>query len=267
MPDNEILMKAIENLNFEHFGEQHSGCPLLILHGFFASARNWRSIAKQLATHRPVYVLDMRNHGLSPHHPVMDYPTMTADVLAFMDKQHITQAALLGHSMGGKIAMWFALHHPQRIQSLIIVDIAPVSYEHSFDTTVQALRDLPLDSFNNRKQMEEWLAPAIADLTYRQFLLQNLQLADGHYSWRVNLDYFQHNAPYIVAFPETAPGPQYQHPALFLAGEHSPYIRAEAVYRLFPQAQIQEIPGTGHWLHVDAPQEFVQRVESWLAET
>jgi pimeloyl-ACP methyl ester carboxylesterase len=259
-------MQVIENLVFEQFGEQHSGCPLLILHGFFASSRNWRAIAKRLANHRRVYVLDMRNHGGSPHNPLMDYPNMAADVLAFMDKQHVSKADLLGHSMGGKIAMWFALHYPQRLGALIVVDIAPVSYQHSFDPTIQALRDLPLNNFSNRKQMEEWLAPAIADLNYRQFLLQNLLFVDGAYHWRVNLDYFQDNAPNIVAFPPVPANAFYPNPALFLAGEHSRYIQPEAVLPLFPAAKIIEMAGCGHWLHVDAPQLFIEQVENWLKD-
>ena len=254
----------MKNLAFEEFGEQHSGNPLLILHGFFASSRNWRAIARQLAHHRRVLVLDMRNHGNSPHDPVMDYPSMTADVLAVLDKLHIEKADILGHSMGGKIAMWFALRYPQRLGALIVVDIAPVSYQHSFDPTILALKNLPLNDFSNRKQMEEWLAPAIADLNYRQFLLQNLVFANGSYSWRVNLDYFQRNAPNIVAFPQTQTGEYYPRPALFLAGEHSRYIQSEAVLQLFPAAEIQEVPGAGHWLHVDAPQVFMAQVERWL---
>ena len=256
-------MNTVE-MAFESFGEQHDGCPLIILHGFFASSRNWRSIARQLAVHCRVYVLDMRNHGESPHHQHMDYPSMAADVLKFMDGQQIETAHLLGHSMGGKIAMWFALQYPQRLEQLIVVDIAPVSYQHSFDQTINALKDLPLSELSNRKQAEEWLSAAISDLSYRQFLLQNLLFEAGEYRWRVNLDYFHGNARYIVEFPEPVALAVYARPALFLAGEHSQYISPDAVYRLFPQAVIKEIADAGHWLHVDAPQLFYQEVCDWL---
>lgn len=257
-------MQAMDNLVFEAFGEQHDGCPLLILHGFFASSRNWRSIARALAAHRRVYVPDMRNHGASPHDPLMDYPSMAADLLAFMDRQQIEKVDLLGHSMGGKVAMWFALNFPHRVQSLIVADIAPVSYQHSFETTIQALMDLPLADFSNRKQMEEWLAPAIPDLNYRQFLLQNLAFSGGRYDWRINLAFFRRNAPQIVAFPQVGPAVGYSRSALFLAGEHSQYVRPEAVFSLFPKAEIQKIAGCGHWLHVDAPQSFVEKTGNWL---
>lgn len=257
-------MKPVE-LAFDVFGEQHAGTPLLILHGFFASSRNWRSIARQLAANRRVYALDMRNHGTSPHAERMDYPAMAADVLAFMDTWGIEKAHLLGHSMGGKIAMWFALHHQQRVEKLMVADIAPVSYTHCFDNTVNALKGLPLAELGNRKQAEEWLAATIPDLNYRQFLLQNLLLQDGVYRWRVNLEFFENNAHHIVAFPELGEGLVYHQPVLFLSGETSAYIRGDEIYRLFPQARISEIAGTGHWLHVDAPEPFCREVGDWLS--
>ena len=251
-------------LEFESFGEQHADCPLIILHGFFASARNWRSIARQLSVERRVYVLDVRNHGNSAHCARMDYPSMAADLGEFMDSQQIKTADLLGHSMGGKIAMWFALQHPHRVDKLIVADISPVSYSHNFDRTAMALKALPLATLSNRKQAEEWLTPEIPDQNYRQFLLQNLLLVDGNYRWRINLEYFHRNAHFIVEFPETTCVAAYSHPVLFLAGEHSMYIHREAIYALFPEAVISEIPGTGHWLHVDAPQVFCQQVAEWL---
>lgn len=256
-------MQTVE-LAFECYGEQHLGCPLIILHGFFASSRNWRSIARQLAGKYRVYVPDLRNHGGSPHDENMDYPVMAADLKAFMDKLQIETAHILGHSMGGKIAMWFAVHHPQRVEKLIVADIAPFSYNHSFDQTINALRNLPIGDFNNRKQAERWLMLAIPDLNYRQFLLQNLLLQNGLFHWRINLDFFQNNAHYIVGFPDFAGIEPYHKPALFLAGEHSQYVSPEAVYSLFPKAAIREIAGTGHWLHVDAPELFCQAVDDWL---
>jgi len=193
-------------LAFESFGEA-VGAPLIILHGFLASSRNWRSIAKQLAEHHQVYVLDMRNHGVSPHHQSMNYPVMAADLLRFMDGQGIEKAHVLGHSMGGKIAMWFAAHHASRVASLMVADISPVSYDHSFDAMIQALRQLPIDALDNRKQAELFLADAIPDMSFRQFLLQNLLLKDGRYYWRINLDIILKTAHNIVGFPEIDSAP------------------------------------------------------------
>ncbi|MGD0958568.1 MAG: alpha/beta fold hydrolase [Methylomonas sp.] len=204
-------------LAYEHYGEQHSGCPLIILHGFFGSSRNWRAIAQRLAADYPVYVLDMRNHGLSPHAPEMDYPSMAEDLAFFMERLNLSRAHILGHSMGGKIAMWFALQQPERVENLLIADISPVSYAHSFENLIQALKNLPLHELGNRKQADIWLEPYISESPYRQFLLQNLAFQDGNYYWRVNLDYFLDNAGFIAAFPELENIQPYPKPVLFLA--------------------------------------------------
>lgn len=255
-------MNGIE-LVFEAFGNPDA-TPLIILHGFFASSRNWRQVAEKLAVNHRVYVLDMRNHGASSHHPVMDYPAMAADLLRFIDRQGLAKVSLLGHSMGGKIAMWFALNHPGRVNKLIIADIAPVSYRHSFDNLIEALKALPLAEITNRKQAEERLAPAIPELSYRQFLLQNLVLNEGAYSWRVDLDIFQRTAPAIIAFPDAAGLPPFVGDALFLAGGDSGYVKPEDISALFPQATLSVIAGAGHWLHVQQPVAFIERVERFL---
>ena len=192
-------MEAVE-LAFDELGSPDD-TPIIILHGFFASSRNWRQVAEKLAARFHVYAPDMRNHGASPHHPIMDYPSMAADLLLFMDAQGLTTASLLGHSMGGKVAMWFALNHPDRMDKLIVADIAPISYTHCFNNLIQALKALPLHEISNRKQAELLLASHIPELGYRQFLLQNLVLKDGAYCWRIDLDIFLLMAPNISAFP------------------------------------------------------------------
>lgn len=256
-------MTSVE-LAFESHGEP-GDTPLLIVHGFLAASRNWRTVAKQLAARHHVYALDMRNHGGSPHAELLDYPSMAADLYAFMDSRGIAAAHLLGHSMGGKVAMWFAMHYPERVANLIVADIAPVGYQHSFDALVDALSRLPVDSIGNRKQAEEALAEAIPDLAYRQFLLQNLLLKDGAYYWRINLDIIQKNAHHIVGFPDVGLA-TFAKPALFIGGANSKYIDEQAVYRFFPQARISEIPNTGHWLYVEAPDAFCRMVDDWLLD-
>lgn len=251
------------DLAYESFGEPNAS-PLIILHGFLASSRNWRTIAKRLAETHHVLVLDMRNHGVSPHAEHMDYPVMAHDILSFMDKMSLQKAHLLGHSMGGKIAMWFALHYPQRLGKLIVADISPVTYQHSFDPVVHALKALPLNELANRKHAEQFLAEAIPDVSFRQFLLQNLLLKNGQYYWRINLDIIQKTAHHIVGFPEPIQ-PIYAQKALFIAGEHSAYIQPESVIEHFPEAEIIQIADTGHWLYVQAPDEFCRVVETWMA--
>jgi len=255
-------MVAVE-LAFEELGNP-GDAPLIILHGFFASSRNWRQVAEKLAVKFHVYVLDMRNHGASPHHPVMDYPSMAADLFLFMENRGMTTVSLLGHSMGGKVAMWFALNHPERMDKLIVADIAPVSYTHCFNNLIQALKALPLHEISNRKQAELLLASAIPELNYRQFLLQNLVLKDGAYCWRIDLDIFYQMAPNIIAFPSVEQLTPFTGKTLFLAGEDSGYVKAEEVKTLFPEATLSVIANAGHWLHVQQPGVFIEWVEKFL---
>ncbi|MGR9101268.1 MAG: alpha/beta fold hydrolase, partial [Gammaproteobacteria bacterium] len=165
-------MKTIEMV-YDEFGEPDSP-PLIILHGFFASARNWRFIAGGLSKKFHVYTPDLRNHGASPHAPEMDYPAMAGDLDAFLENRGLEKASLLGHSMGGKAAMWFALNFPDRVEKLVVADIAPVGYRHSFDGIIRALKDLRLEDIGNRRQAEAALAASIPTESFRQFLLQNL---------------------------------------------------------------------------------------------
>jgi pimeloyl-ACP methyl ester carboxylesterase len=253
------------NMSFEEFGNSNNP-PLIILHGFFASSRNWRTVAEKLAMQFHVYVLDLRNHGASFHHPVMDYPTMAADLLAFIKQQGLATVSLLGHSMGGKVAMWFALNHPDSVHKLMVVDIAPVSYTHCFNAIIGALQALPLAQISNRKQADDFLATAIPELSYRQFLLQNLVLVNGAYCWRVELDIFYHAAPAIIGFPDTEVIAPFIGKALFIAGEQSNYVKAEDMLPLFPIATLSVIAGAGHWLHVQQPEVFISRVVDFLMQ-
>ncbi|MCX7094334.1 MAG: alpha/beta fold hydrolase [Methylobacter sp.] len=255
-------METVE-LAFEQLGSPDNS-PLIILHGFFASSRNWRQIAQRLSARFHVYVPDMRNHGASPHHPVMDYPSMAADLLGFIDRRGLTTANLLGHSMGGKIAMWLALTHPDRVNKLIVADIAPVSYTHSFDNVVLPLKALPLAEIGNRKQAETLLAPQIPNLSYRQFLLQNLILQDGHYGWRLDLDVFQRMAPNIAAFPNADHLAPFTGKALFIAGGDSDLVKPEDTRLLFPGAAFSTLANAGHWLHVQQPGAFTALAEDFL---
>lgn len=258
------MIKAI-SLEFEQYGEPLSPA-LLILHGFFASSRNWRQIAKKLAENHHVYLLDMRNHGNSAHDPIMDYPSMAADIALFLDSQQLGSANILGHSMGGKAAMWLALIQPERINKLIIADIAPVSYRHSFDNLIQALKQLPLKQLANRKQADTLLSNAIPESGFRQFLLQNLILKEGKYCWRIDLNIFAQTADNIIAFPDASALSVYTDRVLFLAGETSSYIEQHSVIKLFPKAVIKTIAKAGHWLHAEQPDKFCDEVNIFLAE-
>jgi pimeloyl-ACP methyl ester carboxylesterase len=238
-------MNNNQPLFYEEYGEVSSP-PLIILHGFFASARNWRQIAKKLAEYHHIYILDMRNHGQSPHNSLMDYPTMAEDIVQFLKSKEIRRANIIGHSMGGKVAMYLALNNPDIINKLIVADISPTSYQHSFDEIIQALKSIPLAEINNRKQADDFLSGAIPELSFRQFLLQNLVLNEGHYQWRINLDFFAANADNIIAFPAINSFNPYLDKVLFLGGGNSKYIKEDDVYSLFPNADIQKIENAGH---------------------
>jgi esterase len=254
-------METVE-LDFEEFGSPDLA-PLIILHGFFASARNWRQIAERLSGHFHVYALNLRNHGSSPHVALMDYPSMAADLKRFVDSEGLTSVSLLGHSMGGKVAMWFALNHPGYINKLMVADIAPVSYTHCFNATIKALITLPLNEISNRKQAEMRLADAIPELSYRQFLLQNLVLKKEGYGWRIDLAIFYRMAPNIVAFPNADQLAPFLGKTLFIAGANSGYIKPESIPPLFPEAKLSTIANAGHWLHAQQPDAFLKVVENF----
>ena len=249
-----------------YFKESGQGKPLILLHGLFGSSDNWYYIAQKLAIKFHVFALDQRNHGQSPHSMEMDYPSMAGDVAELMAAQHITSAVVLGHSMGGKTAMQFALQFPDRVEKLIVADMAPRGYEMMHDKIFAALLELDLPAFGARQQMEEVLAPAIPSLTLRRFLLKNLgRDAQGKFFWKINLrgladNYARLRAPLITTVPFTKP-------TLFIRGGKSDFITAAdetRIRELFPAAQILTMPKAGHWLHADQPEEFGRLVLEFI---
>jgi len=246
-------------LNFKEYG---AGRPLVILHGLFGSSDNWGGIAPKLADQFHIFTLDLRNHGQSPHSDEMSYPIMARDVVEFLDGLELERAAVLGHSMGGKVAMQLALDFPDRVERLVVADIAPRAYAPEYEAYFSAMLALDLKKFKSRLQMEEALAPAVPDLVIRRFLLKNLgHNPDGSYFWKINLPGIHKNYPHICDAIESMKS--YGRPALFLSGGKSNYV-SEAdhaqILKLFPKAQFQTIPQAGHWMHADAPEEFVSCV-------
>ncbi len=238
-------------LHFESFGEGESA--YVFLHGFLGSLDNWRTLAKQLNLPGRTYLVDARNHGRSPHAAEHTYPAMAADILELLDSEKLSQAHLLGHSMGGKIAMQVAFTAPSRVASLVVVDIAPRAYEGGHEGILQALSAVDL-RVDRREAVEAQLVSAIPEWSIRQFLLKSLaRSAEGQFFWRFNLPVLV--ASYKAILAEVS-GPPYGGPTLFLRGENSPYLRPEdeeAIRRLFPNAQFYTIPRAGHWVHVDNP--------------
>ncbi|MEN8261630.1 MAG: alpha/beta fold hydrolase [Pseudomonadota bacterium] len=240
---------------------------MTILHGLFGSGRNWNVIARRLSEQARVWVPDLRNHGASPHSEPMTYPAMAADVRALLDEQGIERSDMIGHSMGGKAAMWLALTEPERVNKLVVVDIAPVRYAHSFRNIIRTLRRLPLDHVTGRADADGWLAQHIPELALRQFLLQNLIRRENRSLWRINLDGIERALPALMAFPEAGRVRPFHGKVLFVAGGRSNYILPEhtvVIRRLFPHACIERLPDAGHWLHSEQPEQFMNVVQAFL---
>jgi len=197
----------------------------------------------------------------------MTYPVMAADVRTLLDKQGIKRSDLIGHSMGGKAAMWLALTEPERVNRLVVVDIAPVRYDHSLQDIVQILRRLPLDHVTRREEADDWLAQHIPEPALCQFLLKNLIWRGNRYTWRINLATIENAMPDLMAFPAVDRVRPFQGRALFIAGKRSSYVLREhhtAIERLFPRASIEQLPDAGHWLHSEQPEQFLAIVQRFL---
>ncbi|GAB4355325.1 MAG: alpha/beta fold hydrolase [Gammaproteobacteria bacterium] len=245
------------------------GPPLVILHGLFGSGRNWATLSRKLGEHFRVWSVDLRNHGDSPHSGEMGYPAMAADLLALFERERFGQIPIIGHSMGGKVAMWFALNHPDRVAKLLVVDIAPVAYAHEYESLIDAMQRVDLARVKRRDEVDAQLREAVPEVGVRQFLLTNLVSREGRFRWRINLPAIAENLPSIIGFPHVAEGGSFRGPTLFLGGERSPYIRPEhhsAIRALFPAAKIRMLPDTGHWVHAERPGEFLQIAQSFLSE-
>jgi esterase len=240
---------------------------LVLVHGLFGSGTNWHGIARRLEARFHVIAPDLRNHGSSPHHADMDYPAMAADLLQLLDQQGLERVHWVGHSMGAKAAMWLALNHPQRVQSLVAVDMAPIRYTHGFGAFLDALEALPLDRLGGRADADTNLAAHFESTALRGYLLQNLVKKQGRWCWRINLAALRRNMDQIVGFPPLRADHQFLGNSLFVYGGRSDYLGpegVEAIRRLFPYARMRLIPEAGHWVYSDAPGAFVDVLESFL---
>ncbi|MGE5475320.1 MAG: alpha/beta fold hydrolase [Bacteroidales bacterium] len=249
--------------------EAGAGKPLVILHGLLGSSRNWGGIATKLGESHRVLAVDMPNHGASPWTEVMDYPSMAREVGRFIEEHVGGPAAVVGHSMGGKAAMTLALTRPELVERLVVVDIAPVSYTHTFAPYIKAMRAAPLGTAERRADIEQAMAGLIPDPRVRAFLMQNLEGGAGGYRWRANLAVLGAAMDDILAFPHFADGTHYDGRTLFLHGAESDYVlpaHEDLIQALFPQARFQAVEGANHWVHADKPAEFVAAVARFLAE-
>jgi pimeloyl-ACP methyl ester carboxylesterase len=251
-------------LNFKSFG---SGPALIILHGLFGSLDNWQGLAKQYAEHFSVFIVDQRNHGKSPHTDSrFTYGQLAADLREFMEQQGMYTASIIGHSMGGKTAMQFAVEHEYMVEKLVVADMGIAPNGHRHQDIIDTLVAFPFDAIQERKLADEWLATRIPDFGVRQFLLKNLdRRADKGFEWKFNLEVLHRDYAHIL---EGIASPQaIDVPTLFIRGGKSDYVLDadfDAIRKVFSHASFDTIAGAGHWLHAEQPQAFFEKTIAFL---
>lgn len=241
------------------------GQVIVLIHGLFGSYENLGVIARALAGQWQVVNLDMRNHGRSDWHDTMSYALMAEDVKDTLDHLGLDQVILLGHSMGGKIAMEFALRYPDRVNKLILADISPVQNRPRHLEILSALDGVDLNNLQSRQQADQQLALSITETGVRQFLLKSLYKEDDHFRWRFNIKALIANYQQLLEAPPSK-GP-YTGPVLFIKGAESDYLLPEhqsLIQQLFPHSKAKVIMGTGHWLHAEKPVAFAKIVTDFL---
>lgn len=261
---------ATVDLHFIDMPADHAAedsTPLVVIHGLLGSADNWRSHLKVWQRSRRVIALDLRNHGRSPHAEGMQYATMAADVLALLDKLSIQRAHVLGHSMGGKVAISLACLAPERVASLIVADIAPVAYQHGHDDVFAALDNVREGQPTNRREADDLIAQHVDSRPTRLFLATNLVRNDDNVmALRIGLDQIKRGYSDIIGVPD---GEQpYEGPALVLRGSESHYVADDmlpALREVMPRARVVTLKNAGHWLHADQPEAFQQAVDVFVS--
>jgi pimeloyl-ACP methyl ester carboxylesterase len=270
-----------ERLSARTLGE--TGPRVVFVHGLFGQGKNWTTIAKGLADDHRVTLLDLPNHGHSPWTDRVDYLDMAETVAAELERLG-DPVTLVGHSMGGKVAMTLALRRPELLRALVVVDIAPVEYPLSGGRTddpdeeatpfagfIAGMRALDLDSLRNRNDADEALRSAVPSRMVRSFLLQSLVREgtgeDGGWRWRLNLELLERDLGELRGFPQPPPGAHYDGPVLWVAGANSSYVLAEDRTRmdaLFPTTRLVRIKNAGHWVHSEQPEVFLETLRRFL---
>ncbi|EPJ49826.1 MAG: alpha/beta superfamily hydrolase [Osedax symbiont Rs2] len=249
-----------------HYQISGDGPPLIILHGLFGTLENWGSQVTALSQHYTVISVDLRNHGRSPHCDAMNYTLMAADVIELMDLLSFNSSAIIGHSMGGKVAMQIALNYPHAVTQLIVVDIAPVNYSAHHEEIFNGLFSIELASLNSRAAADKQLKAYTADPGIRAFLLKNLfRNQDKTFSWRFNLPALRQSYHLLSLAPS---GTTFDGDTLFIKGKNSDYILRQhqsPITTLFSKATFKIIEGAGHWPHAEKPKVFSSIIMKFLA--
>lgn len=243
------------------------GTPFVILHGFLGMSDNWRTLGRKFAEQGyQMHLVDQRNHGRSFHHPEFSYRLMADDLLAYCDHHQLDRIVLLGHSMGGKTAMQFAVDHPSRVEKLIVADIAPKSYPQHHQDILKGLSELDFNVIASRGEADTALSHYVKEMGTRQFLLKNLYWKEkGQLGLRINLPVL---AQEVAAVGEAlAEETTFEGPTLFVRGGTSGYIEdwdQLSISKHFPKAILETVAGAGHWVHAENPTEFYRIVMEFL---
>jgi pimeloyl-ACP methyl ester carboxylesterase len=252
-------------LFFRKYGE---GRPVIILHGIFGISDNWVTIGRRLAEKFEVYIPDQRNHGQSPHSSTFNYFALVDDLFELINDHQLINPVLIGHSMGGKVAMKFSLENPAKVDKLIVVDISPRSYparqEHM--TILDAMRSVDFDQVETREEVEEIIAEKVKSERIRMFIMKNLyRIGKNRMAWRLNVEAIYENIEYVfegIDSPYT-----YDKPVLFVKGGDSKYIQdedRELILKYFPRAQFRTVENASHWVHADDPEQLCAYFSDFL---
>ena len=248
-----------------HYQSLGQGQPLILLHGLFGSSNNWGTVAKHFSQYFQVISVDLRNHGSSPHSDSQTYAELSQDLAELCDALNLNTVHLLGHSLGGKVAMQFATQFPQRVDQLVVVDMAMRAYADAHTHLIDAMMAVDLSAMRSRNEVDLALSSSINQVTVRQFLLMNLVKSGEQFAWRINLAALKANYPAMQqAVCESA---LYDKPCLFIRGQYSDYVNDDDIDHIkahFTQAQFASLPA-GHWVHAEQPQAFIALVERFLS--
>jgi len=238
-----------------------SGQPIVILHGLFGSLDNWRGLVKQLMTHAQVISVDLRNHGRSPHSAEQTYQLMANDLAELLDELALEKVDLIGHSVGGKVAMEFSKHYPQRLRKLVVVDIAPRSYDDEHSNIFKSLLAIKLSQYTSRSEVDRALQASIDNKAVRQFLLMNLAVENEQLIWRINLHALFNNYPKLLQ--SVCEDNVINIMTCFIRGGRSMYIKQSdraLMESIFPNSELFTIESAGHWVHAEAPDAFLAKI-------
>lgn len=249
-------------LNYQISGQ---GSPVVLLHGLFGSLENLGGIKRELENQFQIIAIDLPDHGRSAHSQAFSYAHYSEQVLQLLNSLDLTKVTLLGHSMGGKVAMSLAMHAPNQVAQLIVADIAPVAYHDRHSSIFAGLNQVDLPTLQDRRQADAQMAVHIKEPGVRQFLLKSLAQEQGKWHWRFNLDLLQRDYSKITDWPFS--GLRYDGPTLFIKGGQSDYLQAaykDTIAAQFPRSQGRIIADAGHWLHAEKPAAFCKIVRDFI---